>query len=183
MAKSIIKGIVLILIVAVVTLVGGAYLLPPEARVSRAKVINASPEQIFAIAGNLRRFNEWSPWASLDPETVYRFEGPDQGGVGQKMSWASNDPNVGKGTQTITELVPNQKIVTDVDFGEMGQSLSTMTLQPADGGTLVTWDFQAKLDGVMNRWMGLMFDRLIGGDYEKGLSNLESVVEKEAAGD
>ena len=98
------------------------------------------------------------------------------------MNWASNDPNVGKGTQTVTELVPNQKIVTDVDFGEMGQSVSTMTLQPADGGTLVTWEFHSNLDGVLNRWMGLMFDRFIGGDYETGLANLKAVSEKEAAG-
>ena len=182
MAKAIIKGIVLVLIVAVVTVVGGAYLLPPEARVSRATVVAASPEKIFAIAGNLRRFNEWSPWAALDPKTVLRFEGPEQGGVGQKMSWASNDPNVGKGTQTILELVPNQKMVTDVDFGEMGKSVSTMTLLPSDGGTLVTWEFHTRLDGVMNRWFGLMFDRLIGGDYETGLANLKSGREKEAAG-
>ena len=182
MAKSIIKGIVMVLIVAVVAIVGGAYLLPPEARVSRATVVAASPEKIFAIAGNLKRFNEWSPWAALDPKTAYSFEGPDQGGVGQKMTWASNDPNVGKGTQTIVELVPNQKVVTDVDFGEMGKSVSTMTLVPSNEGTLVTWEFHSKLDGVMNRWFGLMFDRFIGGDYETGLANLKSVAEKEAAG-
>jgi hypothetical protein len=30
--------------------------------------------------------------------------------------------------------------------------------------------------------MGLMFDRMIGADFEKGLADLKGLVEKEAAG-
>ena len=68
MAKAIIKGIVLILIAAVVTLVGGAYLLPSEVRVNRATVISAPPEKIFAIAGNLRRVQRMVTLGHARPE-------------------------------------------------------------------------------------------------------------------
>jgi hypothetical protein len=77
--------------VVAVIFVGGGYLLPPEALVQRQIVINAPPEKVFAIVGNLKRFNDWSPWAELDPNITYRFEGPESG-VGQKMSWQSKIP-------------------------------------------------------------------------------------------
>ena len=51
-----------------------------------------------------------------------------------------------------------------------------------NGGTGVTWGFKTELKGAMERWFGLLFDRWIGADYEKGLAKLKALVEKEAAG-
>ena len=178
--KSVIKGIVLILIALVVIGVGGAYVIPSVAVVERTAVIKAPPDKIYAILGSMKRFNEWSPWADLDPNLTYSFEGPEQG-TGQKMSWKSNDPKVGNGSVTITEAVPNEKIVTELDFGEMGKSLSTLGLSTVDGGTLVKWTFRSEVNGVMERWMSLMFDKWIGADYVKGLNRLKVLAEKEAA--
>ena len=177
--KKIIKGIVLSLVAVVIVIVGGAYILPGEAKVDRAMVINVPPEKVFAIAGDMKRFNEWSPWYALDPKTTYTFEG-SAGAVGQKMTWASNDPNVGKGSQTITEIAANERIVTELDMGEMGKAMSTIALAAVDGGTSVTWEFKAGLSGVMERWMGLLYNKWVGGDYEKGLSNLKVLAEKES---
>jgi uncharacterized protein YndB with AHSA1/START domain len=178
--KSVIKGIVVAIAAVLIIIVGGAYLIPPVAVVERTAVINASPEKIYAIVGNMKRFNEWSPWFSLDPKAEYSFEGPEQG-VGQKMSWKSNDPNVGNGSQTITEAVANQKVVTDLDFGPMGKSQASLDLSPVDGGTLVKWGFRSEVNGIMERWMSLMFDRWIGADYVKGLNQLKALAEKDAA--
>lgn len=180
--KRLIKAIVLLLVAAVVVIVGGAYLLPGQVRVERATLIDAAPEAIYPLVGDLKRFNEWSPWATLDPATQYSFEGPEKGGTGQKMSWASNNPQVGKGSQTIREAVANAKVVIDLDMGEMGTAVSTMQLKPVDGGTVVTWSFSSELNGVMERWMGLMFDRWIGADYGNGLANLKRLAEKPAQG-
>jgi hypothetical protein len=47
-----------------------------------------------------------------------------------------------------------------------------------NGGTGVTWGFKSQLNGIAERWLGLMFDRWIGADYEKGLSKLKRVAEK-----
>ena len=52
-------------------------------------------------------------------------------------------------------------------------------LEPAGSGTRVTWGFTSNLgSNPVMRWMGLMFDRWIGPDYEQGLANLKKVAEK-----
>jgi uncharacterized protein YndB with AHSA1/START domain len=177
---KIIKGIIWFLTAFFVVFIGGGYLLPSEITVVRQAMINAPPEKVFAIVGGFKRFQEWSPWADLDPKTVYKFEGP-VGGVGEKMSWSSNSPNVGSGSQVVTEYVPSSRVASDLDFGAMGKSRAYWDLEQTDGGTLATWGFKMKLDGVLDRWTGLMMDRFIGPDYEKGLARVKALAEKEAA--
>ena len=179
--KKVLKAIVWILAALVVIFVGGGYLLPSEVSLQRQTVINAPPEKVFALVSGYKRFNEWSPWAELDPKAIYTFEGPESG-VGAKMSWASNDPNVGAGSQTITEDVPNSRVTIDLDFGAMGKSQSYWDLKPEGAGTSATWGFKMQLDGIMDRWFGLLMERFIGPDYEKGLAKLKALAEKEAMG-
>jgi uncharacterized protein YndB with AHSA1/START domain len=179
--KRLLKAIVWILTALVVIFVGGGYLLPNEVTVQRQTVINAPPEKVFALVGGYKRFNEWSPWAELDPKTEYKFEGPESG-IGAKMTWASNDPNVGSGSQTITEHVPNIRVAVDLDFGAMGKSQSYWDLKPEGAGTSAIWGFKMKLDGMMDRWFGLLMERFIGPDYDKGLAKLKALAEKEAVG-
>ena len=174
--KTLLKSIVLFLVVVIVVIVGGAYIIPPVAHVERAIAIDAPPEKIYAIVKDMRRFNEWSPWYAVDPKTEYTFEGPDSG-VGQKMTWSSEDPQVGKGSQTIVEAEADRKIVTELDFGEMGKAQATLTLSPLDKGTAVVWIFETPVEGIMERWMSLSFDRWIGADYVKGLDLLKRLAE------
>ncbi len=176
--KTFLKWIVWITVAVVVVVVGGAYLLPGEAVVQRQIVIAAPPEKVFAIAGHMRRFNEWSPWAEIDPATQYTFEGPETG-VGQKMSWTSTNPDVGSGSQTIVEFTDNQRTTTELDLGDMGKASASLELATVDGNTAVTWGFKTTLNGIMERWFGLMFDRWIGADYEKGLLRLKAAAEKQ----
>ena len=51
-------------------------------------------------------------------------------------------------------------------------------LEPTTTGTKATWWFSTQADGIVMRWLGLMFDRWIGADYEKGLTRLKAVAEK-----
>jgi uncharacterized protein YndB with AHSA1/START domain len=161
-----------------IIIVGGSFLLPDTSSFSRSAEIAAPPEKVFAIVASLKRFQEYSPWAELDPKTVYTFEGPNTG-IGQKMSWSSENSNVGKGSQTITELVDGRGIKVDLDFGDMGTAVSDWTFEPSGAGTKATWGFKSpKLEGIRMKWMGLMFDRLFGPDYEKGLGRLKAAAEK-----
>jgi carbon monoxide dehydrogenase subunit G len=179
--KKFLKFLVGLIAALVVLIVGGGYLLPGEAVVQRRITIEAPPEKVFAIVGNMKRFNEWSPWAELDPNTKYTFEGPETG-VGQKMSWTSANPNVGSGSQTITAFEENKRTATELDLGGMGKAQASMELSPSGMGTAVTWGFRTTLNGLMERWFGLMFDKWIGADYERGLTKLKAVAEKDAAG-
>jgi uncharacterized protein YndB with AHSA1/START domain len=171
--KTVIKSIVLILVALTVTFYGGAYLLPGEARVERSAVIAAPPDKVFAVVGNLRRVPEWSPWLAMDPAVKFSFDGPEQGGIGQVMRWASNNPMVGNGSQTVLAHQPDKRVISTLDFGEFGTAQAEAELAPAEGGTLLTLRYRSLLPGVVDRWAGLMIDSSLGAEYEKSLYSIQ----------
>jgi uncharacterized protein YndB with AHSA1/START domain len=173
----IVKRILIGLVVIVGVLVAIAYVLPREVSVERSTTIDAPPEKIFTVVNGYKRFNEWSPWYELDPGMAITHEGPEEG-VGAKMTWKSDKSNVGSGTQEIIESVPNEKVRVALDFGKNGKGVAGFTLVPEGEGTKVTWDFETDLgNNPVARYFGLMFDRWIGPDYEKGLAKLKALVE------
>lgn len=178
--RKVLLGLFYVLLGLFLVVVAGGYALPGKAHIERSAIIAAPPEKIFALAGDLNRAREWSPWFGIDPNMQVTVTGPNNGapGVGQKMSWTSSNPQVGNGSQEVTEYVPNEKAVTALDFGEMGKASATMLLAPEGSGTRVTWSFETSLSGVAERWFGLAFDWMIGPDYEKGLANLKRVAEQ-----
>ncbi len=161
---------------AALIVVGGSFLLPAQAVVTRSTEIAAPPDKVFAIVGDLRRFHEFSPWADLDPNIKYTFEGTESG-LGQIMRWTSDNPNVGSGSQTIIEYDPPNYLETALDFGMMGRSIASWDIVPSETGTKATWGFKSDLKGIPAKWFGLMFDRWVGADYEKGLAKLKAVAE------
>lgn len=162
----------LVLILGVVGL-----LLPQQVRVERATVIAAKPATVFTYLNGFKNFNQWSPWAALDPKTQYRYEGPLMG-VGAKQSWASDDPNVGHGSQEITAVEANQSITMKLMLPDMQPSVVTQVLTPEGEGTKVVWALQADMGmSPLNRWFGLLLPKFIGPDYEKGLASMKPLIE------
>ena len=176
---TVLKWLFYLIAAIAIIIVGGSFLLPAQAVVTRSTEIAAPPDKVFAIVGDLRRFNEFSPWADLDPNIKYTFEGPESG-VGQKMNWTSENKDVGSGSQTITKYEPPNFVESALDFGMRGKSVATWDLVPSTSGTKATWSFKADLEGIPAKWFGLMFDRWIGADYEKGLAKLKAVAEAPA---
>lgn len=174
----VLKSIFFALATIVILLVVIAFILPQHIHVERDIVIAAEPEEVYAQVNNPKSFNLWSPWAKLDPNTQYTYTGPESG-TGASMSWASENPNVGSGSWTITDAVDNESIKMDLDFGSQGDATSTFDLVPANSGTRITWGFDMDAGfNPMNRWFGLMMDDWIGAEYEKGLAALKALVEK-----
>ncbi|MBA4100505.1 MAG: hypothetical protein C0484_27490 [Rhodospirillum sp.] len=175
--KRVIIGLVTLIVLIVVI----GFLLPRQVHVERSVVINAPQAQLFEALNGFKRFNEFSPWAALDPTTQYTYEGPENG-VGAKMSWVSSDPDLGSGTNEIVESKAPDLIRTKLDFGGLLAEAS-FTFAPADGATRVTWGFDGDLgNNPIMRFVGLMFDKWIGGDYEKGLARMKQVMEQGNAG-
>jgi len=174
---KLLKGLfyaVLALLAAV--LVIGLFL-PKSAHVERSITTAASPATVYGIVSGFKRFNEWSPWFDLDPQARYTYSGPESG-VGAKMAWASDKPDVGSGSQEITAVEPGRSVTTKLDFGSQGISTSTLTITPEGRGSRVVWAFDADFTGNFpGRYFGLMFDRFIGKDYEKGLARLKALAE------
>lgn len=163
----------------IVILIALGFVLPDKAHVEREIVINAPPEEVYALAADLNQQERWSPWRAYDPamESVVTGEG-----VGQKMTWTSE--KMGDGSQEITALEPPSRIDTHLEFGGKGVADAAMTLTPVAEGTRVVWTFDANMrEGVplwmqpMSTYMGFFMDGMLGKDYETGLANLKREAE------
>lgn len=175
----IIKRIVIGIVILAALVVAVAFFLPRHVEVTRSIAIDAPTAVIYPLVGDLRRTNEWSPWLELDPDVTITFTGPTEG-VGQNMRWESEDPNVGSGSQTVTRLEPNREVETALDFGEQGKATASFVLVPEGAATKVIWGLTMDLGfNPTARYFGLMFEKWIGADYEKGLAKLKTVAEAE----
>ena len=173
MWKKIIGG----LLVLVVVILAIGLLLPSKTHVERSIVINAPPSSVFPFVNDLHKFNLWSPWAKLDPNTQYTFSGPASG-VGATMAWRSDNRDVGNGQHKIMVSTPDQHVQTALDFGDMGTALATFDLVATGTDTRLTWGFDQDVGyNMMGRYFGLMMDKMIGPDFEQGLANLKTVAE------
>ena len=173
----VVKWILTVVVALAMLFFGIALFLPNTVHVERSTVIAAPAATVFTLVNGFVRFNQWSPWADLDPATAYTYDGPTAG-VGAKMTWASDDPDVGAGSQEVVASTPWQEVRTRIDFVGEGRADSTLRLAPAAGGVEVTWSFDVDLGfNLVGRWFGLMFDALIGPDYEKGLGRLKTLAE------
>lgn len=175
---KIIRGLFIFIIVLSGAFLSGAFLLPTSAHVERSVYIDAPPATIFAVLNGFRQFNRWSPWANMDPATIYHLEGPLLG-VGARQAWSSDDPAVGAGSQEIIESQAPERIVMRLIFsGFDGDNRSTFTLTPQAGGTHLEWAYDSDFKGALiARYFGLLLDGMIGPDYERGLAELKSFAE------
>lgn len=173
------KWVLAMLALLGVVLVGGSLLLPAQTQVERSVLIERPVTEVFATLNSFRRFNQWSPWFAADPQAKYDYSGPADG-VGAGMQWSGNRA-VGSGSQKILESVPNQKVVVALDFGGSAAT-ATYTLTPEGAATRLSWRFESEHGfNPFNRWMGLLFDKMIGGDFERGLASLKQLLEQPAA--
>lgn len=67
-----------------------------------------------------------------------------------------------------------------LEFPDVGMAMTgAMELSPAPHGVKLAWSTAGDLGmNPVNRWFGLFLDRMIGPDFERGLSNLKTLVEK-----
>ena len=177
MIKKILLG--LVAIVAVI-LIAGVFQ-SDTYRVERSLTIAAPAAALFPQINDLRQSQVWSPWMKLDPNAKYTFEGPANG-VGASNAWAGNS-QVGEGRQTIIASTPNELVRLKVEFFKpmAGVATSDFRLQPAGSGTTVTWSMSGDKNYVSKvMCMFMSMDKMIGGDFEKGLANLKTLAESSA---
>ena len=168
-------ALVMLMILVVLAIVVGA-LLPSKVHVERSTVIKAPAATVFALVNGFALFNSWSPWFEKDPEARYSYEGPAFG-PGAKISWVSDDPRVGAGSQEITTSTPFERVEIRDDFG--GRTAETsFDIEKVEGGTLTTWAFDTDLGwDLVGRYRGFMLDTMVGGSYEQGLEKLKELAE------
>jgi hypothetical protein len=173
------KTIGIIVAVAIVAVLVMAGFQPDRFRVQRATRIDAPPEKIFALVNDFHRWGSWSPYEKLDPGIKRSFSGADSG-VGAVYEWAGSS-KAGQGRMEITEAPAPSRVAIKLDFLKPfeAHNVATFTLEPQGGATNVTW----AMDGptpYMAKVIHLFFDmdRMVGRDFETGLSNLKAVAER-----
>jgi hypothetical protein len=173
---------VLLVLAAIAVLVAGFLIVvalqPSEYRVSRTAVIAAPPPAIFAQVNDFHNWQAWSPWAKLDPSAKATFEGP-KAGTGAVFIWAGND-KVGEGRMTLTESRPSETIRIRLDFIKPMEGTSNVefAFKAQDDRTAVTWTMTGRNNFIAKAiCMFMNVDKMIGGDFEKGLASLKAVVE------
>ena len=146
--------------------------------VERTKTIAAAPSDVFAHVGSLRAWDNWSPWAAIDPTMTKTWSGED-GTVGSSYHWLGNR-KVGEGEMVITELDAPNRIVIDLKFIKpfKAENVTEMVVVAAGDGSEVTWRMTGT-HTLMSKIMGIFrsMDKMVGPDFEKGLSSLKSLAE------
>lgn len=150
---------------------------PDAFSVSRSAVIAAPRERLFGLVNNLRKWEIWSPWARMDPNTRYSFEGPDEG-VGAAYSWSS--AKTGQGTMTVTESRPHELVAMRLEFTKpfAATSHTEFSFTPEGEQTRVSWTISGR-NNFMAKAMSLFMncEKMTGTQFEQGLENLRQAAE------
>ena len=170
--------VLIALVVAVAVILGLILRQPSSFTITRSGTAAAPVGLVFDQINTLRNWEEWSPWAKLDPEMQLTYDGPPSG-VGAGHTWKGNK-KVGQGSMRIVESVPGERISIDLRFVKpmKASNPTTFTFSESGGLTTIHW----AMSGT-NTFMGKVFwllmdiDKLAGRDFERGLANLKEVTE------
>jgi hypothetical protein len=174
---KIVKRILIVILVLVVLLVVVGFFLPSHYRVERSVTVRAKTDAIYAQISNFRNWLQWTAWNQTKyPDMQVKFDGAESG-VGASYSWEGK--STGQGNIKLTRADPDKGIAYDLDF-EHGKykSWGTITTEAAGDSVKVTWSNEGDLGAnPINRYFGLMMDKMMGPDFEAGLNTLKRKVE------
>ena len=154
---------------------------PSDFRIVRSTTVDAPPATVFAQVNDFHKWNEWSPWAKLDPTMKQTFEGPATG-KDASYAWIGNN-EVGEGRMTIMDSLPNSLIVIKLEFLKPFQATNTTVFNFKLEGkqTIVTWTMAGQHNFVGKAMCLLMnMDKMVGGQFEEGLARMKAIAETEA---
>ena len=169
------------LLAIVVVLVGVVAMQPSEFRVARATTIAAPAPVVFAQVNDFHKWAAWNPWGKLDPAATQTYEGAPAG-AGATYAWRGNS-QVGEGRMTVVESRPGELVRIQLEFFKpmAGTSTAEFTFTPEGDRTVVTW-VMTGTNNFLAKAMCLVvnMDRMIGGQFEKGLADMKVVAEAAA---
>jgi hypothetical protein len=179
---KIIKRVLLVIVLLIAALFITAIFTDKDYSVSREISINRPKQDVFNYIKYLKNQNEYSKWATMDPDMKKTYSGTD-GTVGFISAWDSEIDDVGKGEQEIKKITEGERIDFELRFLEPFQSkepafMSTESL--SENQTKVTWGFSGHMAYPTNIFLLFMdFEKMIGTDLEVGLSKLKDKLENE----
>ncbi len=172
------QTILIAVAVVVVGILAYAASRPDTFRLQRSTTITAAAEKVFPMIADFHEWIRWSPWEDRDPALKRTYSGPSSG-TGAVYAWEGNK-NVGVGRMEIMETTMPSRVAIKLDFLKPFEvhNIAEFTLEPAGGGTRVTWamhgpsPFMMKLMGVFTS-----MDKMVGKDFEAGLAKMKAAAE------
>jgi hypothetical protein len=145
--------------------------------IERSIYIIGSAEEIFPMINSLKEQGKWTPYEA--DKTIMTYRGADSG-VTSAVVWDS-EGKAGKGSLEITKSQPPNKVEIDLRMERPFKVTNKVefTIEPHADSTKVTWRMQhnepypAKVIGIF-----MNMDKMVGKDFEVGLSRLKKLIEK-----
>lgn len=164
--------IALILIIAALIGTGWSY--------EKSILINSPVDNVWDHVKTLEANNKWSPWIGLDPDIKQEYAGIN-GTPGAKYSWDSTHKNVGAGSQTILNIIPQSEFTTQIDFIRpfKGTGKGYVKVNNEGNATLAKWGMMSSTPYPMNiiKLFGVI-EKNMDKDFGIGLNKLKVICEK-----
>ncbi len=173
---GILKKVLLFLLFIAIIIGIGSFFLPNKVHVERSLTINAPVNNVYTQVNNFKNWEKWSPWKKADPGMKLTYSSDNPAGKGASYSWVGTNSSTGEGSMKILDAIPNKEIKTQLDFKGMGTSYGKWNFEPTGNSTKVTWGFDTEFSGIW-KWMGLMMDGQLGGQFEDGLAEIKKIAE------
>lgn len=181
MIKKLILAIVAVVFIALGVVMIMAAMQENTFAVTRTAEISAPAATVFDKVNDFNNWPKWSPWEALDPN-MKRTISTLSAGEGATYAWVGNS-QAGEGKMTIVESHSPSHVGIKLDFIKPMEATNKtdISFKEANGKTNVTW----KMSGDKNFLMKVMcvfmdIDKMIGDDFDRGLSQLKSVSESSA---
>ena len=147
-------------------------------RITRSTIVDAPPTAVLPYLVDFHQWVHWSPWEGVDRDMTRDYSGADHG-VGATYAWSGNK-KAGRGAMEITRVDEPREVEVHLEFEKPMKTTNTVTFElvPQGRATRVSWTMVGP-QSLFSRIAGLfgIFDRLLGKDFEKGLTRLKAVSE------
>lgn len=146
--------------------------------VERSTTIDAPPERIYEQVADFHNWTGWSPWEDIDPALKRSYSGSESG-TGAVYAWSGNR-KAGQGRMTILDATAPSRVQIDLEFEKpfKARNDTVFAIQPEGAGSRVTWSMTGKKT-LVTKVMGVFksMDKMVGPDFEKGLTRLKAATE------
>jgi uncharacterized protein YndB with AHSA1/START domain len=149
--------------------------------VVRSRTIAAPRERVHELIDDFHSWRRWSPWEDVDPDLRRDYSGAESG-VGARYAWEGNR-KAGKGDMEIVSSSP-ERVEVRLRFEKPWKATNHVAfdLTPSgDAATDVTWRMTGRTTGFAALFGKIVsMDRLVGKDFEKGLTRMKAAAESGA---
>lgn len=176
--KKFLKKLGYSLLGLIVILLAISFLLPSQQRIESTVKINAPIQMVFEQVNDLRNWERWSPWKKMDPMMEMSYSNPPAG-KGAFYNWKSSNPRLGNGKMILTEVIPNKKIVTALDFEKWHDASAEFIFEEEKNTVKVTWSMVHDIgSNPFNKYAALFQKGAMRKMFDQGLTTIKINSEK-----